>query len=85
MIGTYGDCCRLAHVLCAAETAFGPNRSSWELARRAVSHGAHSAVIGSFLIQWELMLHLGTDDLMGPAVCDDCLARLTPMRGLSTA
>ena len=83
MIRTNGDCCRLAHVLHAAEAEFGPNRSSWELAQRAVSHGAHSPVIGSFLIQWELMLHLGTDALLGPAVCADCFARLTAERGLT--
>src|SRR5579863_5416241 len=80
---TTGDCCRLTHALRAAEAEFGPNHSWWELARRAVSHGAHSPVIDSFLLQWELMLHVGADGLAGgPAVCDTCLGRLGLDRAL---
>ena len=83
MIRTNGNCCRLAHVLHAAEAEFGPEGSCRELARRALGHGAHSPVVGSFLIQWELMLRLGPDAPLGPAVCDDCFTRLTTHSGLA--
>lgn len=74
------DCCRLTHALHAAEAEFGSDRSWWDLAQRAVSHGAPSSVINSFLIQWELMLNLGADAMIGPSVCADCLARLVAGR-----
>ena len=80
-----GDCCRLSHVLRAAETEFGRDNSWWHLARRAASHEPRSSVIAPFIARWEVMLNLEADGHAGPLICRGCRDLLAVRRDASHA